>query len=97
MRYRPLGRTGLQVSEIGPGTVELGVEYGIPIPGLPRRPTEADAIRLVHRALDLGINFIDTARAYGESEAVLGKVLQGRRHRVILVTKLVGRGLRIIG
>jgi aryl-alcohol dehydrogenase-like predicted oxidoreductase len=85
MRYRTLGRTGLSVSEISLGTVEIGMDYGI----RPERPLEKDAARLLDRALDLGINLIDTARAYGESEAVIGRALHGRRREFILVTKVL--------
>jgi len=88
MRYRTLGRTGLQVSEIGLGTVELGLDYGVPVAGEHLRPSEGDAARLLHRALDLGVTFIDTARAYGASEEVIGRALWGRRDEYVLVTKL---------
>ena len=88
MRYRTLGRTGLQVSEIGLGTVELGLDYGVPVAGEHLRPSEGDAARLLHRALDLGVTFIDTARAYGASEEVIGRALRGRRGDYVLATKL---------
>lgn len=87
MRYQTLGRTGLQVSALALGTVELGLDYGIAAPGSFGRPDEADAIRLVHAALDAGVTFIDTARAYGTSEQVLGKALRGRRHAAVLASK----------
>jgi aryl-alcohol dehydrogenase-like predicted oxidoreductase len=67
-----LGRTGLMVSRVGMG--------GIP----PQRPLEKQAIRVVHRATDLGVNFFDTAAGYGNSEERLGKALVGRRDRVII-------------
>src|SRR3954453_19761727 len=70
MKYRTLGRTGLQVSLVSLGTggpSRLGQGSGV---------VEADAHRLVRRALDLGINFIDTAAGYGQSEAILGRALQ---------------------
>ena len=51
------------VSEISLGTVEIGLNYGIAASGVARRPPESESARLLHRALDLGINFIDTARA----------------------------------
>jgi aryl-alcohol dehydrogenase-like predicted oxidoreductase len=70
------------------GTVELGLDYGIAAPGEFGRPTESEAIRVVHAALDAGINLIDTARAYGESEALLGRALRGRREQVVLATKV---------
>jgi 1-deoxyxylulose-5-phosphate synthase len=88
MDQRTLGRTGLRVSRLALGTVELGLDYGIAAPGEFGRPTTGEAIRLVHAALDGGITLLDTARAYGESEAVLGQALRGRRARVVLATKV---------
>lgn len=89
MNYRILGRTGLRVSEISLGTAEIGMAYGL---GAESQPAKADAARLLHQALDLGINLIDTARAYGESEAIIGEVLRERRDEYFLVSKsLVGR------
>ena len=88
MNYRRLGRTNLQVSEISLGTVELGMDYGIPVQGEQRRPSEADAARLLNCALDLGVNLIDTAQAYGESEAIIGRALKSRRDEYILATKI---------
>lgn len=92
MPFRRLGRTGLQVSALSLGTVELGLDYGITAPGHFGRPAEADAIRLVHHALAAGINFIDTARVYGSSEAVLGKALAGRRQQIVLASKVSTQG-----
>jgi aryl-alcohol dehydrogenase-like predicted oxidoreductase len=88
MNYRQLGRTGLSLSEISLGTVELGLDYGVPVDGEHRRPPEEKAARLLNRALDLGVNFIDTARAYGSSEEVIGRALKDRRKEYILATKL---------
>ncbi len=88
MNYRRLGRTGLLVSEISLGTVELGMDYGIPVGNEHRRPAEADAARLLNRALDLGVNFIDTARVYGTSEEVIGRALKTRRREAILCSKV---------
>lgn len=88
MKVRTLGRTGMDVSALALGTVELGLDYGIVAPGEFGRPTQADAIRLVHAALDAGINLIDTARNYGASETVLGHALRDRRDRVVLATKV---------
>jgi predicted aldo/keto reductase-like oxidoreductase len=73
-----LGKTGLMVSRVGMG--------GIPL----QRPTEDEAIQIVHRALDLGINFIDTAAGYGNSEERFGRALAAlvdRRDQVIIATK----------
>ncbi len=96
--YRTLGRTGLSVSPIALGTVELGMDYGIPVPGHYGQPSKTAAERLVGAALDAGINFIDTAQAYGNSEAILGRALRGRRKRVVVATKATvqadGRTLR---
>lgn len=89
MRYRILGRTGLRVAEISLGTVEIGLDYGIDAGGNARRPAEADAARLLNRALDLGVNLIDTARAYGEAEAIIGRVLAGRRKEFLLCSKVL--------
>ncbi len=86
MQQRRLGRTGLHISELALGTVELGLDYGIP-DGRHTRPDEASAARLLNTALDRGINFIDTARAYGESEGVIGRALAHRRSEYVLVTK----------
>ena len=89
MKLRQLGSTDLFASEIALGTAELGLDYGIPAHGQHFRPVEGDAIRLLHEALDLGINFVDTARVYGNSEAIIGKGLIHRRADYILATKLV--------
>ena len=89
--YHTLGRTGLRVSSLGLGTVELGIDYGIDAPGHFGRPAVADSIRVVHAALDAGVNYIDTARAYGDSEKVLGSALNGRRDQVVLATKAFTR------
>ena len=80
MKYRTLGRTGIKVSPYALGAMVLGATIG--------NPDHDDSIRLIHKALDAGINFIDTADSYGESEVVVGKALKGRRDRVVLATKL---------
>ena len=82
MRYRRLGRTGFDVSEISLGTVEIGMPYGIAEDGEAPPPDEAEASKLLHSALDLGVNLIDTARAYGESEAIIGRVVAGPPERI---------------
>ena len=88
MQRRTLGRTGLCVSEIGFGSVEIGTEYGIQVDSRPNRPDPEQAVRIVRRALDLGVNVIDTARTYGESERIIGQALDGRRESVVLMTKI---------
>ncbi len=88
MNYRFLGSSGLLVSPICLGTMT----FGDPV-------AETDAVRLVHRAMDLGINFIDTANVYegykrflgspgGTAEEIVGKAIQGRREKVIVATKV---------
>jgi aryl-alcohol dehydrogenase-like predicted oxidoreductase len=82
MRYRPFGRTGLQVSVVGFGCWPMaGDRYGA--------IEDDEAIRAIHRALDRGVNCVDTAPAYGagHSEEVVARALEGRRQDVILVTK----------
>jgi aryl-alcohol dehydrogenase-like predicted oxidoreductase len=80
MQYRTLGRTGIRVSPYALGALMLGASIG--------NSDHEDAARIIHRALDAGINFIDTADAYsmGESEIVVGKALKGRRDDVVLAT-----------
>ncbi|RBQ16624.1 aldo/keto reductase [Spongiactinospora rosea] len=82
MDYRPLGRTGVSVSPLCLGAMMFGA-YG--------NADHDDAIKIIHRALDAGINFIDTADVYsgGESEQIVGKALTGgRREDVVLATKV---------
>ncbi len=91
MKYRKLGRTGLEVSELGLGTVELGQDWGIEMPGEYGCPQEAEAIALLQRAHELGINFFDTARVYKKSEERIGKFLKALGKdacRVHLATKV---------
>jgi aryl-alcohol dehydrogenase-like predicted oxidoreductase len=82
MDYRPLGRTGVLVSPLCLGAMMFGAAGNT---------DHDDGVRIIHRALDAGINFIDTADAYsaGESELIVGKALAGgRRDGVVLATKL---------
>ena len=65
------------------------MDYGLRVPGAHRRPTNADATRIIHAALDRGVDLIDTAPAYGEAEALLGRALEGRRDQVVLATKVM--------
>jgi len=92
MRYRTLGRTGLKVSEISFGAVEIGLAYGIPVEGKIEKPSEQEAHDVLHAALDMGVNFVDTARAYGDSEEIIGRGLKGRRGEYILATKTLHYG-----
>jgi aryl-alcohol dehydrogenase-like predicted oxidoreductase len=83
MNYRTLGRTGIQVSPYCLGTMMFGAIGN---------PDHDDSIRIIHQALDAGINFVDTADMYshGESEEIVGKALKGRRDEVVLATKVWG-------
>jgi aryl-alcohol dehydrogenase-like predicted oxidoreductase len=80
MRHRILGTTGMSVSEITLGAMMFGPMGN---------PDHDDSIRIIHSALDAGVNIIDTADVYsgGESEIIVGKALRGRRDNVILATK----------
>ncbi len=80
MKMRTLGRTGVKVSPLCLGAMMFGA-WG--------NPDHDESVRIIHRALDSGINFIDTADVYsaGESEEIVGKALKGRRDSVVLATK----------
>jgi len=81
MQYRTLGRTGIKVSPYALGAMMFGAVGN---------PDHDDSVRIMHKALDAGINFVDTADAYsrGESEEIVGQALKGRRDDVVLATKL---------
>ncbi|WP_434450034.1 aldo/keto reductase [Lentzea sp. E54] len=84
MHTRPLGRTGIQVSPYALGTMRFGKAGN---------PDHDECVRIIHRALDAGINVIDTADVYGgdgESEQIVRKALRGRRDDVVLATKFSG-------
>ena len=80
MEYRTLGRTGIRVSPYCLGAMMFGAQGN---------PDHDESTRIIHKALDSGINFIDTADFYsaGESEEIVGKALKGRRDNVVLATK----------
>src|ERR1700728_5510494 len=79
MRYRNLGRTGIKVSPYALGALMFATQVGNPDP--------EDSIHIIHKALDAGMNLIDTADSYGDSEEVVGRALKGRRDNVVLPTK----------
>lgn len=81
MQYRNLGRTGIKVSPYALGALSIATPLG---------NAQEDSIRIIHKALDAGINLIDTADAYRDSEEIVGLALKGRRDDVVLATK-VGR------
>ena len=89
MEYRTLGRTGLKVSTLGFGALEIGRNW--PYWRQDRddfsRPDESRSIALLHEAMDKGVNFFDTAPAYQHSEEILGKAFKGMRKDVVIGTK----------
>lgn len=80
MQYRTLGRTGIKVSPYALGTLMFA--------SVVNKAGHDDSIRVIHKALDAGINFVDTADAYGDAEEVVGKALKGRRDSIVLATKV---------
>ncbi len=87
MNHRQLGKTGIEVSEIAFGAVELGLPYGIGVNNAEDMLSELDAQHLLQSALEKGINTFDTAPAYGRSEELLGKAFEGKREKVVICTK----------
>src|SRR5512134_3099313 len=81
VQRRQLGRSGLEVSAIGLGCMGLSAMYG--------DTDEAEAIATLHRAIEIGMDFVDTSDMYGNghNEELIGRALLGRRDRVILATK----------
>ena len=86
-RQRRLGTQGLTVSALGLGTMGMTGSPGKP--GMYGPADEREAILTIHRALDLGVNFFDTAEVYGpfENEELVGRALRGRRHQAVIATK----------
>ena len=84
MEYRSLGRTGVMVSPLCLGAMNFGGPTG-----------KEESIAIINRALDAGINFVDTANVYngGESERIVGEALKlnGKREQIVLATKVHGR------
>jgi len=81
MEYRKLGNSDLNVSAVGLGCMSMSGTYG--------KSDDAECVAVVHRALDLGVNFIDSSDMYGwgHNEELLGRALKGRRDRAVLTTK----------
>jgi aryl-alcohol dehydrogenase-like predicted oxidoreductase len=88
MQYRKLGKSNLNISEIGFGSWQIGGEWG--------KPDDEEAIRCIHLAMELGVNFIDTAYGYGDghSEKVIGRALAGRRNKAIIASKVPTKTFR---
>lgn len=88
MQKRRLGQTNLEVSVVGLGTVKFGRNQGVKYPQTFALPSMSSLDELLGKATDLGINLLDTAPAYGESESRLGQLLKNKRKHWILSTKV---------
>jgi aryl-alcohol dehydrogenase-like predicted oxidoreductase len=90
---RRLGRQGLEVSALGLGCMGMSQSYGV--------PDDKESVATLHRAIELGVTFLDTAEAYGPftNEALLGRAIEGRRDSVVLATKFGFRfeGGQVVG
>lgn len=86
MEKRRLGKTGPLVSALGLGCMSMSMAYGV--------RNDEESMRTLHRALDLGVNFFDTADMYGNghNEEIIGKAIKGKREKIILATKFGFRG-----
>lgn len=85
---RPLGKTGLHVSEVGFGALEIGRDWAGDVNDDPAHPPFEEASRTLNGLLDLGIDFIDTAPAYWSSEEFIGRAIAHRRSEFVLATKV---------
>lgn len=88
LQKRLIGKTGIEVSKIGLGTVKFGRNQGVKYPAAFNLPSDDEIKNLLALAAEQGINLLDTAPAYGSSEERIGKLLQGNRHDWILSTKV---------
>src|SRR6202022_2635976 len=88
MRYRKLGRTGFEVSELGYGAWGIGGKQW-------KGATDDESVAALRRAIELGVNFIDTALAYGEghSERLVGNVVRETKQRIYVATKIPPKNL----
>ena len=88
MKFKTFANTGMEVSVIGLGTVKLGRDLGVKYPSSFKIPDDQQALSLIHRAKELGINLIDTAPAYGNSEERLGTLLKDQRNDWLICSKV---------
>src|SRR5919199_5699419 len=88
LRTRTLGTQGLTVSALGLGLMGMSQSYGTP-----EERDERESVATIHRALELGVTFFDTAEVYGPytNEELLGRALRGRRERAVIATKFSAR------
>jgi len=89
MEYRELGKTGLRISAVGFGSVELSMDYGIKAKRQHSRPDKAAAVKIINKAVDYGINLFDTAPSYGDSESLLGSVIGSTPHYIATKVNLL--------
>ncbi len=87
MNQKLLKRSGIKISELAFGGVEIGMPYGIGVKSKADMPSQSESIRLLHAAVVGGINFFDTARLYGASESIMGSAFQNIRNKVVISTK----------
>src|SRR5579862_3678712 len=85
---RPLGRTGFSISPIGFGAFKIGRNQKVKYSAAYELPSDEQVAALLNGVLDLGINYIDTAPAYGTSEERIGRAIAGRRSEFVLATKV---------
>ena len=88
LTQKVLGKTDIAISPLGLGTVKFGRNTDVKYPHGFELPSDSDLMNLLSVAKDLGINLLDTAPAYGNSEQRLGKLLQGQRHDWVIVGKV---------
>jgi len=88
MELRKLGKNGPMVSAVGLGCMGMSISYG--------EPNDAESIATIHRAVELGINLIETSDAYGNgaNEELIARAVKGRRDKVLLATKFGNLGLQ---
>ena len=91
MNSRKLGNTGLLSSEASLGTAEIGIDYGFKGSSNYSRPTVQNSIRLIQSSINQGVNWLDTARAYGNSEEIIGQYLNEHIDKTwFIITKVSG-------
>ena len=89
MHSRKLGKTGLLASEASLGTAEIGIDYGFKGSSNYSRPTVQNSIRLIQSSINQGVNWLDTARAYGNSEEIIGQALRDVSPKPYIASKVI--------